>query len=1036
MDLGEVGLLLVTRGEEEARRAIEEYVRASDDATRSLEENAQRIVRAEQARERAIQRQIKAQMEMVREASNLRRAYEDLSASFSTMEKAHLDYYRTEEMLNKALKANVITETEHARVLELVTQRLMEAAAAVRVQDEEARIALQERANAELAKAKAQYDSIVGAVDKVHAANVRLAESQARINEAYAIGAISREEMLHGMKMIQEQYDKDNPSERIRLLDEQKRKEAEATAEKDKYSRAFDRLNASINPSIKAQQQFDAAIETLSGALRTGAISADVYDRALEDLRVTMDRAGHTVNQYGEVMSKSEKKLAKFARGGFQQLGYQVGDFAVQVQSGTSALVAFGQQGAQLAGIFGATGAIIGAGIAIVTALAQAYVMASGGGKSLSETVNEMNSSFQQLNTTIDSISENDYVSTFGDMSAAIRTMTESALALDSAMSLKNMRDTLEKLKSEYVDPGFIDRTLAFISGIGDPITVAADQTTTAKMNDETRKRNFEQMGFDMGYDVFVGYQKAIDEAAKAGDLARVSEKLTAMFVEAAPDIESAQKIVASGGYEMLDAYRQLALAVAEAQAKLKEYKDTGGIDTVMVVAEERGHMEAINSATDAAAKSAYKRWQEESKIVDVIDVIARKASEERGHIEAIRSAQSDNALLTYRQWQETEKAARESKNFADAILDAYRSGKDLANLNIAGGIVTAAEAAATLAEKLGISLGAASRIVSLSGMTPEQRFISTGVSSGALPPAALNSVGLGKDVIGAPTTFPINYLNIPGESVSSGGGGGKRDPMEELRAQIKLEQEMLGLTEEQRRVYQALGEDRSKYSKAELDAVAAEIAALEEKKRAIEEYQSIADTIQSSMSDAFMSIVDGTATVEDAFREMARSIIAQLYEVLVVQQLVGQWNQSTQEGTGLVGALMRGISGITTQANGGAWMNGNQIVPYANGGIVMTPTMFGMSGGRRGLMGESGPEAILPLKRTSNGKLGVVAAGGASSAVSEHVHVNNNFNISGSDAETVRREIDKALPRIAEVSKAAVLDARRRGGKMMSTFG
>lgn len=108
----------------------------------------------------------------------------------------------------------------------------------------------------------------------------------------------------------------------------------------------------------------------------------------------------------------------------------------------------------------------------------------------------------------------------------------------------------------------------------------------------------------------------------------------------------------------------------------------------------------------------------------------------------------------------------------------------------------------------------------------------------------------------------------------------------------------------------------------------------------------------------------------------------------------------------------------------------------YANGGVVSTPTMFGMSGGRRGLMGEAGPEAILPLKRTSSGKLGVAVAGGGTNAVSEHVNISNVFNVTGSDVETVRREINKALPRISEVTKASVLDARRRGGKMLATFG
>jgi hypothetical protein len=55
----------------------------------------------------------------------------------------------------------------------------------------------------------------------------------------------------------------------------------------------------------------------------------------------------------------------------------------------------------------------------------------------------------------------------------------------------------------------------------------------------------------------------------------------------------------------------------------------------------------------------------------------------------------------------------------------------------------------------------------------------------------------------------------------------------------------------------------------------------------------------------------------------------------------------------------------------------GKMIKPYAKGGVVNSPTVFPMRGGGAGLMGEAGPEAILPLTRASNGALGVQAQGG-----------------------------------------------------------
>lgn len=60
--------------------------------------------------------------------------------------------------------------------------------------------------------------------------------------------------------------------------------------------------------------------------------------------------------------------------------------------------------------------------------------------------------------------------------------------------------------------------------------------------------------------------------------------------------------------------------------------------------------------------------------------------------------------------------------------------------------------------------------------------------------------------------------------------------------------------------------------------------------------------------------------------------------------------------------------------ANGGVFDRGN-VIPFARGDIFHSPTHFPMSGGRTGLMGEAGPEAIMPLRRGSDGRLGVAAA-------------------------------------------------------------
>jgi len=64
---------------------------------------------------------------------------------------------------------------------------------------------------------------------------------------------------------------------------------------------------------------------------------------------------------------------------------------------------------------------------------------------------------------------------------------------------------------------------------------------------------------------------------------------------------------------------------------------------------------------------------------------------------------------------------------------------------------------------------------------------------------------------------------------------------------------------------------------------------------------------------------------------------------------------------------------------------SGGRVVPFAKGGIVMNPTFFPMANGT-GLMGEAGPEAVIPLKRNSDGKLGVSSEGGGHAPINVNI--------------------------------------------------
>ena len=95
------------------------------------------------------------------------------------------------------------------------------------------------------------------------------------------------------------------------------------------------------------------------------------------------------------------------------------------------------------------------------------------------------------------------------------------------------------------------------------------------------------------------------------------------------------------------------------------------------------------------------------------------------------------------------------------------------------------------------------------------------------------------------------------------------------------------------------------------------------------------------------------------------------------------------------LGNAMGGVfSGLFASARGNAFSQGRPKA-FANGGIVNSPTLFPLRSGA-GLMGEAGPEAILPLARGRDGRLGVASAGAASISVT--------MNITTPDAESFQK--------------------------------
>ncbi|MGF0276883.1 phage tail tape measure protein [Klebsiella pneumoniae] len=120
-------------------------------------------------------------------------------------------------------------------------------------------------------------------------------------------------------------------------------------------------------------------IEADVAKLLTGQQQAN---KALDSIGDNAQKTANQLNKLDTQVSATAKGVSSGFRSSVQQAGYQLQDFIVQVQGGQSALVAFSQQGSQLAGAFGPGGAIVGALIALGTVVAGTLISSLNGGKS------------------------------------------------------------------------------------------------------------------------------------------------------------------------------------------------------------------------------------------------------------------------------------------------------------------------------------------------------------------------------------------------------------------------------------------------------------------------------------------------------------------------------------------------------------------------------------------------------------------------------------------------------------------------------
>ena len=773
-----------------------------------------------------------------------------------------------------------------------------------------------------LLKAITNTESLEKKVKKLSDAYARDAVSYGRYNKAIGDLATatkkSKKELLDYGKALRADEQATKQATLATKQFAQARKDAIAedqrrTAEAKKGTLELDRMRKSVDKAYAADQKFTKYKRLLRAEVDKGNLSIKEAARLQLQYRKSVQASNVAVM----AQTKASNRMGVVT----QQAGYQVSDFIVQVQSGQSAFVAFGQQASQLVGILplmsGALGVSAGALIAISAGLGIVIPLLTALGLALTATKRSADKAKDSILTLADAQGElakstSSYQTKIKMLEFGVDTAAE-AKALEELVSLR------KKLSAEQSKQGV------------NAITIS-------------------ERGKDLQDDLVSDLEKQI---TKTEELVEANAKVRAEYEAQAALQKSASDLVERNKQAELDRIKAIVAAFKDAEEVRQKARDD-------------------QKAADASAEESIRLGQQKLSLMMEEKDVGKDTGE---YARLAASYERENLYLKLEQ-------EGVSKDIIDRSVELLKAQQE-----VTAEIIDSADAAERL--KNNLEIASSFRV------------------GGDLGEFA--NVAGGLDAFGGAGSFKYGGSQKFKPGPESDQKAQKSD-LQLLRERLDLEDALLGKTEARQRVIQALGVKFVEDNPKTVAGLEQQINKNLELMRVEQQRIDLANTIGSAMEDSLMSMVDGTKSVKDAFRDMAADIVRHLYKVLVVQQMINSF-----------GGMLSGSS--------------NPILKTLGGGLESYGSMDGggyTGDGPRsgGLDGKGGFMMMMHPRET------VVDHTKGQQANTNSPTIVQNFNFSANGDDSVKKIIAQAAPQIAQMTKNSMLNDRRRGGTTKAVFG